>query len=217
MQEFTIFTVAYARTAKPAPGGAILDVKKENIPATEEAAGAETAESGAETAALEERAEGLSIQPSVVAFQALNFLLLVVVLHRILYKPLVKLLSEREKRIREGVENAEKADAMLKESNTIRQDMIKGAKAESQDIMEKARKSGEELKTGIIQDAHQEADKVIKAGHTLVEMEKAKTSQELKANAVNMIIAATEKVLREKVDPARDAKLIEESLTVASK
>lgn len=43
----------------------------------------------------------------------------------ILYKPLVKLLDERGKRIKDGVENAEKAELMLKESNMVRQDMLK--------------------------------------------------------------------------------------------
>jgi F0F1-type ATP synthase membrane subunit b/b' len=78
--------------------------------------------------------------------------------------------------------------------------------------MEKARKSGEELKSGIVQEAHDEAGKIIKSGHALIEMEKTKTSQELKALAVNMVVAATEKILREKMDPSKDSRMIEESL-----
>jgi F-type H+-transporting ATPase subunit b len=172
-----------------------------------------TAENGTETAAGAEAKEGgLEIQPTTIAFQALNFLLLVVVLYLILYKPMLKLLAERQKRISEGVENAEKADGMLKESNIIRQDMIKRANSESQEILEKARKSGEEVKTGLVQDAHKEAGNIIKAGQNLIEMEKAKTAQELKGMAVNMIVTATEKVLREKLDAERDGKLITESL-----
>lgn len=187
-------------------GGAIMDVKHENIPAesTETATLTNTAEA--------EHSGGIEIQPTTIAFQALNFLILLAVLSKILYKPLIQLLTEREKRIKEGVENAEKADAMLKESQSIRQDMLKRTTQESQEMMEKARKSGEEVKAGIIGDAHQEADKIIKSGHTLVEMEKAKTAQELKTMAVNLIVSATEKVLREKLDPTKDSKFIEESL-----
>lgn len=155
---------------------------------------------------------GLSIDPAVVAFQALNLLILVIVLHKILYKPLLQLLHTREKRIKEGVENAEKADGMLKESQAVRLDMIKGAKAESQEILEKARKSGEELKVGIVDEAHVEANKIVKAGHGAVEMEKAKTAEELKSLAANMVVAATEKMLRKKIDAKEDLSLIEESL-----
>lgn len=155
---------------------------------------------------------GLEIQPTTIAFQALNFVVLLVVLNAILYKPLVKLLTEREKKIKDGVENAEKAENMLKESNIIRQDMIKQAKSESQDIIEKARKSGEEVKTGILAEAQTEADKIIKSGQSLVEAEKAKAMQEVKLSAVNTIVMAAEKLLKEKIDPQKDSKLIEESL-----
>lgn len=164
-------------------------------------AGVKAAESG-----------GLKIEPTTIAFQALNFIILLAVLNLILYKPLTKLLNDREKRIHDGVANAEKADEMLKESNDVRQDMLKRTSVEAQEMMEKARKSGEELKNGIVQEAHGEADKIVKSGHSIVELEKEKASMEIKAKAVNMILAATEKVLREKLDAQKDARLIEESL-----
>jgi F-type H+-transporting ATPase subunit b len=178
----------------------------------QETAAAVTTATETAAPAKSESSGGIEIQPTTIAFQALNLLLLVVVLYLILYKPIIKLLADREKRIREGVENAEKADSMLKESNMIRQDMIKGANTESQEIMEKARKSGEEVRAGIVQEAHQEADHIIKAGHNLVEMEKSKTAQELKKTAVGMIVSATEKILRTKINAEKDAALIEESL-----
>ncbi|HRY91079.1 MAG TPA: F0F1 ATP synthase subunit B [Candidatus Gracilibacteria bacterium] len=171
------------------------------------------AETVAETKAEHGEAKGgLEIQPTTVAIQALNIVLLIVILNAILYKPLVELINKREKRIKDGVENAEKAENMLKESNQIRTDMIKEAKTESQDIIEKARKSGEEVKSGIINEAQTEADKIIKSGSALVESEKAKAMQELKASAVTTIVMAAERLLKEKIDPSRDAKLIEDSL-----
>lgn len=155
---------------------------------------------------------GLEIQPTTVAFQALNFLILIVALHLILYKPLTKLLTEREKRIKDGIENADKAETMLKESNQIRHDMMKSTQVEANEMLEKSRKSGETLKNSILQDAHQEAGKIIKAGHSLIDMEKDKVAQELRLKAVNLIVGATEKILREKLDVPKDTKLIEENL-----
>ena len=170
-----------------------------------------TAVTSAEPKAAEEKG-GLQIQPTTIAVQALNLVILIVILNAILYKPLLGLITKREKHITDGVKNAEKAENMLKESNQIRTDMMKEAKSESQDIIEKGRKAGEEVKTGIIGDAQTEADKIIKSGHALVEAEKAKTMLEIKSSAINTIIMAAEKILREKMDPVRDAKLIEESL-----
>ena len=173
----------------------------------------ETIELTTKQQAPEEKKEGgLSIEPTTVAFQALNFLILLGALHLILYKPLVNLLNEREKKIKDGVENAEKADLMLKESNQIRQDVLKRTNSETQEMVEKARKTGEEIKNNLISSAQDEADKIIKSSKTIIDGEKEKAMQEVKSNAVNAIILAAEKILKEKLDPAKDAKLIEESI-----
>lgn len=155
---------------------------------------------------------GLSLDPAVVGFQALNFIVLLAVLNLILYKPLAKLLSEREKKIKDGVENAEKAEASLKEATSIREDMMKTAKVESQTMMDRARKDGEGLKNTIVADAQDQAKKIIDNGHQVIALEKAKTMEDLKAQAVGLIVKTAEKVIREKMDSGKDAKMIEESL-----
>jgi F-type H+-transporting ATPase subunit b len=159
-----------------------------------------------------EHSEGLQITPSTVAFQALNFLVLLIVLKFILYKPLMQVLQEREKRIKEGVENAEKADRMLAESEATHQNILKTAKVESHGLLDSARKSAEEIRKTIIETAHNDAGKIIESGKNIVEMEKTRAAQELKNDAVRLVLLAAEKVLKEKLDPDKDRKLIEESL-----
>lgn len=156
--------------------------------------------------------EGLSLDPAVIGFQALNFVVLLVVLNLILYKPLTKLLADREQKIKEGVENAEKAEISLREAKSLGEGMMKDAKVESQSMMEKARKDGEGLKTSIVTEAQEQAKKIIDNGHQVLAMEKAKTMQELKAQAVSLIIKTAEKVIREKMDAPKDAKMVEDSL-----
>jgi len=156
--------------------------------------------------------QGLSVDPAVVGFQALNFVILLLVLNLILYKPLTKLLKDREEKIAAGVENAEKAEVSLRESKAIREDMMKNTKMETQVLMDKARKDGEGLKNSIVMEAQEQAKKIISSGHQLIEMEKTKTMEDLKAQAVSLIVKTAEKVIREKMDSAKDAKMIEESL-----
>ena len=172
----------------------------------------ETAETTTGTAEEAAPKSGISVEPAVIGFQALNFVILAVVLTAILYKPLLKIMNDRAQKIKEGLENAEKAEGMLKESNQVRHDMLKRTQAETPEMMEKARKSGEEVKAGIVTDAHNEAEKIVKSGHTAIEMEKAKAVEELKAMTVPLILKTAEKLLREKLDATKDAKMIEESL-----
>ena len=155
---------------------------------------------------------GLSLDPSVVGFQALNFLVLLLVLKWILYKPLLKILQEREQKIRKGVENAEKAEILLKESKASREKMIKDTRAENQIMIETARQSGEEVRVGILDKAQEEAQHIIAAGKLAVDSEKAKALQNIRAQAVDMVMIATEKLLRAKIDASKDTELIKQSL-----
>lgn len=159
-----------------------------------------------------EEGGGVSIQPSTVAFQALNFLILLIVLHKILYKPLIKLLEDRAKRIREGVENAVKADEMLQSSEEMRKNILKRAQVESNEMIEKSRKAGEETREGIIQNAQTEADKIMQLEKQAIEREKAKTMDDFKHNATQLVVQIAEKILREKMDAKKDQSLIQESL-----
>lgn len=215
MNEFSLIQIAHAANntlaAKPE---VTAEAKSEALPleagaSDEVAAETLTGEPG-QLAGAEEG--GLQINPYTIGFQALNFLILLVLLNLILYKPLVKLLKDREKKIRDGVENAEKAEGMLKESHLIRDDMIRSAKVETQGMLEKARVSGEKVRAEILGEAQKEADHVIKSGHSLIEMERGKAAEDFKGLAVNLIIKATEKLLREKLNDQKDAQMIKESL-----
>lgn len=168
----------------------------------------EVAEGSAEHAA----SGGLSIDPAIVGFQALNFLVLLAILSLILYKPLLKILNERRQKIAQGIENAERAELLLKESTASREKMIKEARAESQAMVEAGRTSGEQVRVGILTKASEEAQHILDAGKVAVESERSKAMLAIRAQAVEMVVTATEKLLREKMNSDKDAALIKESL-----
>jgi F-type H+-transporting ATPase subunit b len=176
---------------------------------TELITGTESASHGeAETA----HEGGLALEPSTIIFQAFNFLVLLVVLKLILYKPLLKIMKEREERIKDGIANAARADQMMEESEETRLQTIKAAKVQSHNILESARGSAEDTKANILEEAQKASDEIIENGHNIVELEKERASQELKEQSVNLIIQTAEKVLREKLDDIKDRKMIEENL-----
>ncbi|MBI2453422.1 F0F1 ATP synthase subunit B [Candidatus Peregrinibacteria bacterium] len=163
------------------------------------------------------QSQGLSLDPSIVAFQALNFIVLLFLLNKILYKPLLKLLKDREKKIKEGVENAEKADFLLKESSATRENMLKEARIESQSMIETARKNGEQVRFDLLSKAQDEVTHFIAAGKNALEAEEAKAFEEVKVKAVDLIILSAEKFLKGKIDQDKDAKLIKEYLDIYAK
>ena len=180
--------------------------------AVETQSGVEVQTSTETRAVPEEHSSGLSIQVSTLVSHGLNFVLLLVVLNLILYKPLTKLLGDREKKIREGVENAERAEVMVNEAGMTKANILKQASVESQSMMDKARQAGESLKADIVGDAHKEAEHIVKAGQQAIEMERSKTLQELQLKAVDLVVSSAEKILFKKLNQEGDAKLIQESI-----
>lgn len=164
------------------------------------------------TIETEEHSEGLTLDYGVIGFQILNFIILLVILNQILFKPLVKLLDERQKKIADGVANAEQAEILLQESEATRTKMLKEARAEGQSLIEESRNSGEQVRGEIIEKAQSEAQQIINAGQVALDNERSKAFSELKNEATNLIIQVTEKLLKEKLDKDRDEKLVNEAI-----
>ena len=164
-------------------------------------------------AATEEAAQqGIQVLPSVIAFQAINLIAFLFILNYLVFKPLLKTIKDRAEKIQKGVENAEKADLMIQESEETRQDVLRKTKAESQSILEDAKKSADQVRTEIIGNAQKDAEKLVAAGSASAEEQKTKVAKELQSKMAEMVVMAAEKVLQKKIDSSADANLIEESI-----
>jgi F-type H+-transporting ATPase subunit b len=121
-----------------------------------------------------------------VAAQAVNFLLLVWLLKRVLYKPVLAAIDEREKRIASQIQDAEKkkaealkeqADFLHKNDEFERQrfalllEITNSGKAERDRLLEKARVDSEELRSKLKKNVHDELDNLNRKIGTLAVQE----------------------------------------------
>ena len=79
----------------------------------------------------------LGINWKLFLSQTVNFFILLIVLTFFVYKPLLKIIKERNRRIKEGLDKAEEADVRLKEVDIIAKDKLKQADQDSIDIIKK--------------------------------------------------------------------------------
>jgi len=77
----------------------------------------------------------LGINWKLFLSQAVNFFILLTVLTLFVYKPLIKVVKERNKKIKDGLDKAEEADVRLKQIDVIGKEKIKEAEAKSVDIL----------------------------------------------------------------------------------
>lgn len=89
--------------------------------------------------------EQLGINWKLFLSQIVNFFILLLVLRAFVYKPLLTIIKERNKRIKEGLEKAEEADVRLKEVDVIAKDKLKQADQDSINIIKKTEKKAKIL------------------------------------------------------------------------
>jgi len=159
-----------------------------------------------------EAAEALGINiPGLVA-QIINFSLLMVLLSTLLYKPVVKMLDERAKRIRESLQKAEEVKREAERTEQQFDARIQEARQEGQGIMAQATKTGERLIEEARQKARQEGEALLVRARSEIEMERDRAIIELQQRFADLTVLAASKVIGKSLDKDAHARLIEEVL-----
>jgi len=154
----------------------------------------------------------LGIDWKLLIAQIVNFLVLLFVLWKFAYGPIVAMLEKRQKKIEKGLKDAEEAHKKLEESAELQKDILKKARIEAKDIVEKAYMQAEKSKSELAAEAKVQAEKIIVSAKAEIEQEKQKTIAEIKSEIGGLVVAATEKIVGEKIDEKKDKELIEEAI-----
>ena len=139
--------------------------------------------------------EALGIDVKLILAQIFNFVVLFVVLKKFLYKPLLKIFTERKEKIEEGLLNAEKIKKELAEIEVDRQKVLSLARKEAVDLILEQRKFAQKEKEEIIEEARVKASEEVKKGMVLAKTEMEKAKLELKKEAIGIAGSLVKKIL----------------------
>ncbi len=156
--------------------------------------------------------ELLTPHSGTIFWTAVTFLLLLYILKKMAWKPLISALNEREKRIRESLEKAEESRRLAEKNMAEYQQLLDKARKESQELIERSRKTAETMREEIIQSAKEEADRLLERAKREIALEREKAVDELKKLAVDLSLAATRKVIGKALTPKDHESLIQEAL-----
>lgn len=156
--------------------------------------------------------EKLGIEPIQLLTQTFNFLVLVFILGKFLYKPILKKLEERRKKIEEGLQYTEKMKKALEENEKKRQEIINKAKDEARTIVEEGKKTGKKVEAEIIEKAHKEAKEIVERGGKELELERQQMEKQLKTDTIEIAEAFTMKILSEVLDKDNQEKIIDKKI-----
>jgi F-type H+-transporting ATPase subunit b len=159
---------------------------------------------------------GLGIQWPALIFQLIAFLMLVAILWRYAYRPVLNILDQRAARIRESMEQADRIERQLAETEQRNQEILAEARREAQTIMAQAREVADAHVAQARETAHQEAEKQLQQSLAPRRAAEERVKTELRQQAADLVILAASKVVRRELDPQKHYDLIDETLREAA-
>ncbi|OFX28130.1 MAG: ATP synthase F0 subunit B [Bacteroidetes bacterium GWA2_31_9] len=142
------------------------------------------------------------VQPGIglVFWMLLSFTLLLIILRKFAWKPILKALKDRENSIENALQSAQKAKEQMEQLTSDNEKIINEAKKERDRLMREAR----EVKEKIISDAKEqaliEAHKLTEASRQAIENEKAAAMTEIKNLVATLSIEIAEKIMRQSLE-----------------
>lgn len=127
--------------------------------------------------------------------QLANFVLILVVLNFFIYKPLLKILNEREKKIKKGIEDATRATTELQMARQTSEKAILDAKVQANQIIATSQKESEKIILEGTKIQQEKVKQIIQEAKNAIQKEKEKMMHDLKSEVAELVIVTTEKFI----------------------
>ncbi|HET7291415.1 MAG TPA: F0F1 ATP synthase subunit B [Vicinamibacteria bacterium] len=138
------------------------------------------------------------------------FAIFALVLAKFAWGPLLRLIEEREKGIKDAVEGAEKASAEAKELLEKHKEMLREAGREREEIIKKALKEAETLKVDLQTKARAESEAMIGRAKEQVAREKELAILELRGQVADLAIEAASRIVKSSLTPEAQKQLVDD-------
>lgn len=156
--------------------------------------------------------EALGIDWKMLVLQTIGFLILVFLLAKFVFPIFNKVIDEREKSFRAGAEAADKAKADAEAAEARIAKELEAAKKQASESVELAHKESAVMLANAEAKAKKRADHIVETAHASLEQDVLAARETLKSDMKHLVADATEVVIRQKLDPKTDQKLIEDAL-----
>jgi F-type H+-transporting ATPase subunit b len=156
----------------------------------------------------------LTINGTLIA-QLVIFLLVLFILYRLAWGPLLRILNERRARIAQGVEATQKAMQELEAAEKERQAKLEEARREGQVILDRIAKQAEDLRKELEAKAREQAEALIAKARAEIQQERQQAVQDLRSQVADLAVMAAARIIGESLDARKHRELIERTIEEA--
>ena len=157
------------------------------------------------------------IQPTLLLAQIVNFLIILFLLKKFFYKPIIKMLEDRKKRIEESLKNAQLIEEKLKKTAEKSILILQTAQKNSQDLLDSAKKEAERITDEAAVEGRKIIEEALTQAQIQIEAERLKMQKQLEKETINLVVEVVKKVLGRTLRGKEKQELTKNALTQITK
>jgi len=155
----------------------------------------------------------LEINPGLIIWTIASFIVLVAVLGKYGWKPMIQALTEREEKIRSALEQADKARLEASELLKKNEENMARADEEYQKMMRESKAMADKVKEEIVGKAREQAQQELQRASEEIRRNVDSARQQLRSEVADLAVKAAEKILDETLDAQKQRKIVDTFLT----
>lgn len=152
------------------------------------------------------------VQPILLAAQVVNFFILLFILKKFLYKPILKVLEKRKETIAQSLKQAQEIELKLAKTEEEREKVLAKAADEARKIVDEAIKSSNQLALEARQKTQADIEIMLKKSEQQQRLEREKMHQEIRGELADLVALALQKVTGKVLTKKDQKELIEKSV-----
>ena len=152
----------------------------------------------------------VSPEPGMMVWTTINFLILLALLWKLAWKPLMTALDKREQAVRASVAAAQEAKDLAEAQRTEQEEVLRQARADAAKLVDQGRSEAQRVREDLVVKARAEADELVARARRQIDSERAQAVTQVREVAADLAIAAAERLLETALDDARHRKVVEQ-------
>ena len=154
----------------------------------------------------------VQIDPGLFIWTIVTFLVLLTLLAKFAWRPLLDALETRQNAIRKSLDDAQQAKQELERLNLESAQIINRARGEAEAVITQSRSDGDRLREEIRAKARTEADHIVKNAERQIQLETSRALEQIRREAVDLSVMIASKIIQRNLTKEDNERLIDEAL-----
>lgn len=156
----------------------------------------------------------MGIDWKVLIAQVINFAILLFLLQKFAYRPILKVLNERREKIEDAIERSKTVDQKMAKIEALKQEVLSDARAQSQAIIKEAQEVAQRAGEEIIAQTHKKTAHIIRDSEKKIELERQKIFQDMQRDIAALVVVTVEKTVGDVLDKKSKTALVRQAVEI---